>query len=606
MLTSIVILTHNQWSVTERCVESIRRHTPEPYEIIVVDNGSTDETIPSLKLQSDVKLICNESNLGFPKGCNQGIEIASGENVLFLNNDTVVTKGWLTNMLRVLYADENVAMVGPVSNYTSGHQQIPVTYSDVADLESFANTHCAQYAGQWAPVRRLIGFCLLVKRSVLDEVGWFDERFGIGNYEDDDLCLRALQVGYTLKVAFDSFVHHEGHATMRNVTDVNFTKLMQENKQRAAEKWGRDIHDLIYQQSFPTRNHKVGPITISLCVIVRNEEAVISRCLNSVRDVVDEYVIVDTGSTDKTMEIAAEYTDKVFRFNWTDDFSAARNYAFDQATMEYIMWLDADDVMTDADREKLKELKQTLSRSVDAVNMEYHFAHDDAGNTTSKSWRYRIVRRSNHFRWQGVVNEVLQVSGNILESGIAVKYLGVEPHLDRNIQIYETRLARGASFTPRDLRDYANELFKHKRFTDAADFYQKFLNTNQGSVDDFIAVCESLADCFHNLNQPQKELECSIKSFLYDTPRAEVCCRVGEYFLQKSQWRQAIFWYELALNVPKPESRKGIGNNACWTWVPHVRLCACYNHLGDFPKAYEHAETALRYQPTEWFTLLNQ
>lgn len=606
MLTSIVILTHNEWSLTEKCLDSIRRHTPEDYELIVVDNGSTDETVPRLKEQSDVKLTCNETNLGFPKGCNQGIEIATGENVLFLNNDTVVTTNWLTNLLRELYTDEHVAMVGPVSNYTSGHQQIPVTYRDLADLESFASTHRAEHAGQWTAVRRLIGFCLLVKRSVLDEIGWFDERFGIGNYEDDDFCLRALQAGYTLKVVNDSFVHHEGHATMRNVTNVNFAKLLQENKMKATEKWGQDIHELIYQQSFPTHSNQNGPITISLCMIVKNEEVVIARCLDSVSDVVDEYVMVDTGSTDKTIEILQKYTDKIYNFKWIDDFSSARNYAFDHATMDYLMWLDADDVISEADLEKLKELKRTLSRSVDSVSMEYHLSFDSSGNVTSKLRRNRLVKRTNHFRWHGVVHEYLLVGGNILNADIAVKHISVEHESDRNIRIYEAMLARGEEFSPRDLYYYSNELLDHRRFADAAQFYEKFLSTNQGWVEDVIAACGKLADCYHNLNQPDKEQEYTLRSFLYDTPRAEFCCRVGYYFMQKSEWKQAVFWYELATKLPRPDNQWSLVNSACWTWLPHVQLCVCYDRLGEYRKAYEHNEIAMRYRPDEGYMLLNK
>ena len=108
-------------------------------------------------------------------------------------------------------------------------------------------------------------------------------------------------------------------------------------------------------------------ITISLCMIVKNEEDTLARCLDSVRGVVDEIVIVDTGSTDRTKEVAGTYTDKIFDFVWIDDFSAARNYSYSQATMDYILWLDADDVLLPEDRVKFLNLKETLNPSVDAV-----------------------------------------------------------------------------------------------------------------------------------------------------------------------------------------------------------------------------------------------
>src|SRR5690554_6641792 len=108
---------------------------------------------------------------------------------------------------------------------------------------------------------------------------------------------------------------------------------------------------------------------ISLCMIVKNEEEVLAQCLDSVKDICDEIIIADTGSTDRTKEIAGKYTDKIYDFEWIDDFSAARNFAFSKATMDYILWLDADDVLLGEDQEKLKKLKKELTADVDAVSM---------------------------------------------------------------------------------------------------------------------------------------------------------------------------------------------------------------------------------------------
>lgn len=120
--------------------------------------------------------------------------------------------------------------------------------------------------------------------------------------------------------------------------------------------------------------------TISLCMIVKNEEAVIDRCLASVARLMDEIVIVDTGSTDATKDICRRYTDRIFDFAWNDDFSAARNFSFDQATGDFIFWLDADDVLTPDNQEKLKKLKGELTPDVSAVSMPYHLSFDSEGN----------------------------------------------------------------------------------------------------------------------------------------------------------------------------------------------------------------------------------
>lgn len=98
--------------------------------------------------------------------------------------------------------------------------------------------------------------------------------------------------------------------------------------------------------------------TVSLCMIVKNEEKVLGRCLDSAKEIADEIIIVDTGSTDRTKEIAAEYTEKIYDFEWNDDFSAARNESFRKATMDYCMWLDADDVIPEREQQKIKKLKE--------------------------------------------------------------------------------------------------------------------------------------------------------------------------------------------------------------------------------------------------------
>ena len=118
-------------------------------------------------------------------------------------------------------------------------------------------------------------------------------------------------------------------------------------------------------------------VSISLCMIVKNEEDVLERCLDSVADLVDEIVIVDTGSTDRTREIAARYTDKIFDFPWRDDFAAARNESFAHASMDYCMWLDADDVLLEADRAAFLELKETLDPAVSVVMAPYHTGFDE-------------------------------------------------------------------------------------------------------------------------------------------------------------------------------------------------------------------------------------
>jgi GT2 family glycosyltransferase len=234
--TSIIVVTHNQLRFTCECLASIQENTGEPYELIVVDNGSTDGTLPYLQSLPNVQLIANAHNRGFPAAVNQGLRIAAGEQVLLLNNDCVVPAGWLGRLLRVLAGDDRVGLVGPCSNYVSGPQQVPVTYRDLAGPDVFAAEHARANDRQWVDTQRLVAFCLLVRRAVVDKVGPLDEQFGIGCYEDDDYCLRALRAGFRVVLARDAFVHHYGGRTFVG-SGIDFAALMRSNSERFQRKW---------------------------------------------------------------------------------------------------------------------------------------------------------------------------------------------------------------------------------------------------------------------------------------------------------------------------------------------------------------------------------
>ncbi|WP_420825890.1 glycosyltransferase [Scopulibacillus daqui] len=283
----------------------------------------------------------------------------------------------------------------------------------------------------------------------------------------------------------------------------------------------------------------------------------LSSCLDCVKDIVDEIIIVDTGSADRTKEIAERYTDLVYDFEWIDDFSAARNYAFSNATKDYILWLDADDILTKKNQTKLLELKKTLDPSVDSVTMLYHLGADESGKPVISYRRNRLVKRMRNFQWHGAVHEYLEVFGHIINSDIAVTHTGVSHDSERNLRIYEKRLEKGEEFSPRDLYYYANELFDHQQYEKAIDYYLKFLNSGKGWVEDNISACGKLADIYFHLGDEKKAAAYALKSFEYDIPRAEFCCRIGFYFFNKNDYHKALFWYKLATALEKPEDNWG-------------------------------------------------
>lgn len=240
-VVSIVILTYNQLKYTKDCVESIIKHTPELHEIIFVDNGSTDETIKWLrritKENSNYKLIENKKNLGFAKGCNQGIGASSGKYILLLNNDVVVTEGWLSGMLECHNNSPDVGITGPMTNNISGPQKVEaVGYTSIDSLGDYAKTFRERNRYRRIPIRRVVGFCMLFKRELVDKIGLLDESFGSGNFEDDDYCLRAALEGYRNMIAGDVFIHHYGNISFIG-NRIDYGSAMGKNKDIFSKKW---------------------------------------------------------------------------------------------------------------------------------------------------------------------------------------------------------------------------------------------------------------------------------------------------------------------------------------------------------------------------------
>lgn len=340
-------------------------------------------------------------------------------------------------------------------------------------------------------------------------------------------------------------------------------------------------------------------ITISLCMIVKNEEQTLERCLTSVKDMIDEVIIVDTGSTDRTKELAAKWTAKVFDFPWSNDFAAARNYSFAQATMDYILWLDADDLLLPGDLEKLIHLKENLDPSVDAVSMDYACAFDDRGSLILSVRRYRLLRREKKFKWNGIVHEDLAVNGISYDSDIVVTHRQIHPQSDRNLRIYENLLASGKTLGTRDLLHYATELYQSRDYEKAIEYYLKFIRAKEASIEQKIQASIQLSYCYHHIGNQERELQYIFKSFEYDVPHPESCCQVGHFFLENKQITQAIFWYKLATEVPVQKNNWGVINHASRTWLPHMQLGLCYHQLGDQKRAYHHTKIALTYNPND-------
>ncbi len=231
----IVIPVHNHLDTTRNCWSSVRKNTGLPNQMVIVDNGSTEDVAYEAD-QNNIEVIRNESNMGFAYACNQGIRATHGEYVVILNNDTIVPPGWLKRLKWHMDNDERIGIVGPSTSFASTIQQVPVSYRSERGLYEFSEDLYNENMHKTLEVDKVVGVCMLMRRRMLDEIGLFDTRFGIGNFEDDDICLRARLAGYKVVWAKDVFVHHEGSRTFRSI-DLDYPRLMEENRKKFAAKW---------------------------------------------------------------------------------------------------------------------------------------------------------------------------------------------------------------------------------------------------------------------------------------------------------------------------------------------------------------------------------
>lgn len=336
---------------------------------------------------------------------------------------------------------------------------------------------------------------------------------------------------------------------------------------------------------------------ISLCMIVKNEEKVLSRCLESVKDAVDEIIIVDTGSTDKTKKIALDYTEKVYDFEWIDDFSAARNYSFSKATKDYILWLDADDIITAENSAKLIELKENLNNT-DAVMMKYNTAFDEDGKPTFSFYRERLIKRTAPHSWKGKVHEVIVYSGTTIYSDIAVDHKSVKKiYSTRNLDIYEKHLSSEEKLNSRDKFYFGRELYYHKKYNRAIEILTDFLEDSTGWIENKIEACRILSYCCSETENTDKALRVLFSSFIYDLPRAEICCDIGNLFMKSENYSNAIYWFETALNMsPKQDNGSFIDLDA-YGYLPCIQLCVCYDKLKNHTKAEKYNNEAGKFRP---------
>ena len=498
VLTSLVVVSHNALDQTRRCLESLREHAEPgfPMQFVFVDNGSDDGTVEFLSEQSDVQLLPNDRNLGAPRARNQGLALAKGDFIVFMDNDVMVTPQWLSRLHYHAQVDSRSGCVGCLSDRAAHKQQIELPVAPEPDaIAKFARKRSREFHRTYRASGLQTSFLMMVRKELIDTIGGFDEAFSPWGFEDDDFSLRSHLAGFRNRVALDVFVRHEPY--QGTAKSKKHGELLERNWQRFAAKWGlgtggRDSQNKRLEGLDPgdfeleslrvpiesierekkdsgssnpsTRASKNLEPTLSsqeiyLCMIVRDEAENIEACLRSAADWVDHMVVVDTGSQDNTVELAAAMGAKIVHHAWKDDFAAARNAALPFVPEGFILLLDADERLVPGAGRALRE---AVNRGgFDCARLPLtHADRTDASpgevlagsNLGPPVYLERLFRKTSNFAWEGVVHEhvtswagqgcrIIQIPAHIVHYGSVPEVREAKDKNGRNRRLLELACA---------------------------------------------------------------------------------------------------------------------------------------------------------------------
>ena len=339
-------------------------------------------------------------------------------------------------------------------------------------------------------------------------------------------------------------------------------------------------------------------------MIVKNEQEVLARCLSSVKPFADEIIVVDTGSSDKTVSVAGQFTDKIFTFEWCDDFSAARNFSFSKATCDLIMWLDADDVVREDDAKKIEALKEQM-HGYDVAFLLYA-AGFEGERPTLTYFRERIFRRGGGFVWKGAVHEAVEAHGRVLYSDAKICHKKERAGDKwRNLNIYRKLISNGGRLAPRDKFYYGRELMFCGLYREAAAILVDFLN-GEGWEENKCEACLNLCSVYCALGDRSSALAWALKSFEYGVPKSRACCMIGEEMALRGKTDAAIYWYKTAASLPQNIYSGAFVEEDYSGYIPYLQLCVLYDRLGNYTVAERYNELAGSIKPHSAAYLANK
>jgi len=452
-IVSIIIPAHNGLRYTEQCVRSLFDSTVRAtFEVIVVDNGSSDGTSRWLrqaaKRHPTLHHIRNRNNLGFGRAVNQGARMAHGKYVLIANNDIIVTPGWLDRLVATAESQADIGVVSPVTNYVGEGPQVDLRSASLQPpgAPGYAEALLREPRPPFQVPDRLVFFCVLVKRHVFEFLGGLSEAFGLGNFEDDDFCLRARLAGYSLFIDPSVFIFHYGSRTFAEQR-INHKRLMAKNYHTF---FGR-VAALSVQKPTSGVRRDAQPIA-SVVVRTMNRPPLLRDALASLANQTFrsfEVIVVNDAGND-VAPIVAEFADQItiryIQHPRQRGRSAALNSGAQAARGTWITYLDDDDIFYPT---HLDVLANALQRTPDV-----RVAYSDANHSLSLALGEgeRVVLRERRQSFEFDPTELLVRNHiPILTLAHAVSCFGQVGWFDEELQEFEDwdfviRLAQATPF----------------------------------------------------------------------------------------------------------------------------------------------------------------
>ena len=715
---SIVTPIYNNIKNTKEYFKEIKKYTQSDYELIIIDNGSNDETIKllnNLSKDRNIKIIKNKRNMGFGHANNQGIDIADSKYVCFLNNDVLLYPGWDLDLIKPFNIYDDIGATGPVTNNCAGIQSEDYGLKNISSecYRAIAELRSKKLHNNYREYHRVIGFCLLAEANLIKEIKGFDESFNIGNYEDDDLCIRILLKKKKIIICENAFIYHFGSQSFKE-NNINHLKSLKNNAKLFSKKWDI-IHlkngDYEYQLNQLNEKHiinkyyltnkdvvtnsvnqtpkcatlgnlkklkqlilkhshlevdteyknllKIRPFhpeatlqlidyylennaldkaaqytsvllgitpfwslaknlaesfdqkllvknkhnnrlnkKISFCLITKDEQVNIERCLKSLNEIENkQIIIVDTGSSDNTIKIAKTFGAEIYHHEWDNDFSEARNQSLRYANGDWVLFLDADE-------ELASDAVETLKEDMAKPNiLGYRLPLENVGSQLNGcNYVPRLVRNAPGLHFIGKIHETIhasvlvvmrqwnmdQVIGKtkILHHGYKPEEFERKNKLKRNLALYEEALEELPD-EPSIMMNYAHDLNHDGQNEKAHQIYRKILTIFEQHKKEHITP-EVREQFIHNygvfLAQHLKMKELSevmaSRTARETGPVANIHYMAGLGLMNCNKFREAI--PELKASIEKAyDDSLAPSVPDIRTWKPKHLLANCHASVGN-------------------------